>query len=186
MLKSRGKPFPRSCPLKIKDSVMLSSREHVETLKLRKRTRLSPIPKDFLVFPVKRCPSPCAVKTDPSTQALHIYVLLCIFPSTAPTTKRTLRDVCTWEMDGGAGWGTPGTWRWLPLIHTFLAPHLYLQLPGDGCSVDPRRNVMGEVPVRMVTTHGVTGADRHPSVCWWRRAACHPQKLFILFSSNNR
>lgn len=39
---------------------MLSSHERVETLKLRKRARLSPIPKDFLVFPVQRRPSPCA------------------------------------------------------------------------------------------------------------------------------
>lgn len=109
ILKSRRKPFPRSCPLKIKDSVMVSSHERVETLKLWKRTRLSPNPKDFLVFPVKRCPLAMRREERPKHAGitLHIYVLLCMFPSTAQTTTRTLWDVCTWERWMGAQAASP-------------------------------------------------------------------------------
>lgn len=137
---------------------MLSSRERVETLKLRKRARLSPIPKGFLVFPVKRRPSPCAMKKDPKH---YIFMCLCACPPAQHTPQSPRCDPRVHERDG---WGASGTWRWPPLTHAFPPPRLHLQLPGDGCSEDLSRNVM-EVPVRMVTTHGVTGADGHPSVC---------------------
>lgn len=83
----------------MKDPVMLSSHERVETLKLRKRTRLSPIPEDFLVFPVKRCPSP-------KLQAHRHYVFMCFcawFP--ADHDVHAVRRVCMREMDGGCRLG---------------------------------------------------------------------------------
>lgn len=107
------KAFPRSCPLKIKDSVALSpwSNECLETFEIAKSKRNFPTFQKRPCFPSETVHHYVA---QTRTQAkrprtLHIYVLLCTFHRTAET-RNTVKYVR----------GTSGTWHW----HSEASPSL--------------------------------------------------------------
>lgn len=94
------------------------------------------------------------------------YIFMCFCACSPHSTDHKAhagRRVYMREMDGG---GRTGVLQGLgvgPLSFTHSCLSISIcSFPETAAEL--RRNVMGKVPVWMVTTHGVTGADRHPSV----------------------
>lgn len=188
-MKSWGKPFPRSCPLKIKDSVMLSLHERMKTAKTNQivpnSQRLPGFTSEMLSHTM------CREERHKHKGVTYLCASEHVPQHSTDHKAHAVKRVRAWE-------------RWMEEQCGVLKGHTHTHIPASpsllsaaswrrpSCRpMELGRNaapVMGKVPVRMVATQEVTGADRHPSVRSWRRAACRPlclqQRLFILFSNN--
>lgn len=134
----RRKSFPKSCPLKVKDSVALTpwSNECMETFKIAKSKRNFPTFQKRPRFSVKYCSPLCGTNKNKQKAPEHdIFMCFCACFTGQQTPRNTLWNMCVYERDG---WGCSqgyfrdlalASWSIPPLIpslsYTHLPPHLF-------------------------------------------------------------